>query len=324
MTASPTEKLRLLSQIILTEENPSALRAACHELYDFFCELAGLDTSAGGEIQSHTILPTGRAISPAAAARCLWDFKRTCEFMRAVRAAIEELKTRIAPEKIEILYAGCGPFAPLIVPVIERFSPAGINLTLLDYHAASLASVGRIFERLDLGEFDPVLIEADAAHYRHPRPLHLVVCETMQTGLTDETQVANCLNLAPQLAESGIFLPGKVSVELCLRTGLNALGTGERIDLGTIFELDAEKIRRRAAFEFPPLRIKIPAHAKSEKLRFKILTRVEIFESFRLNEYDSAVTYPKPFNVAVEGQNADSIELTYVIDQKPRFEYEIY
>ena len=45
MTLDPSKKIKRLSQIILTEENPCALRAACHELYDFFYELADFDVS---------------------------------------------------------------------------------------------------------------------------------------------------------------------------------------------------------------------------------------------------------------------------------------
>ena len=187
MPVDPSERLSRLSQIILTEENPSALRTACHGLYDFFCEIAGFDDSekrAG--IQNGTTLPTGVAISPVNAARCLWDFKRTYEFMRAVQAALAKLKKRFAPEKIEILYAGCGPFASLIVPLLNEFSPGEINLSLLDYHAASIASVRRIFERLNFCEFDPAFVQTDAARYRHPRALHLIICETMQTALAND------------------------------------------------------------------------------------------------------------------------------------------
>ena len=325
MMTDKTEKLRLLSQIILTEEHPGKLRAACYELYDLFSEIAGFDDSDQNlESQNGTLLPTGKAISPVNAARCLWDFKRTYQFARGVRAAISELKNRFFSERIEILYAGCGPFAPLIVPLLDKFSPGEINLTLLDYHAASIASVRKIFERLNFERFSAVFIQTDAALYKHPREIHLVICETMQNTLADETQTANTFNLATQLCEGGIFLPEKVSIEVCLANFGTENGARKRIELGRIFELEAERIRRNPALAFPPVRLKIAAQAKQQSSSFVILTKVRIFDSIRLDDYDSAITYPKFINDAPEIENAASIEFSYVIDEKPHFEYKIF
>jgi hypothetical protein len=316
------EKLRLLSQIILTEKNPAKLRAACLELYDLFSEITGFDDSDNSsEIQNGTLLPTGKAISPINAARCLWDFKRTYEFLRAVRAAITELKNRFPREKIEILYAGCGPFAPLIVPLLDKLSPADINLTLLDYHAPSIAVVKRIFEKLNYDEFNAVFIQTDAACYKHPREIQLVICETMQSTLAKETQTAITLNLAPQLCERGIFLPEKVSVEVCMVNLPKESGERERINLGRIFELEAEKIRQNPLLDFPRTALKIPAQAKGRNLCFMILTKVLIFDSFRLDDYDSAITYPKRLSPKPDIEASEILEFFYNFGEKPHFEY---
>jgi hypothetical protein len=324
MMTNETEKLRLLAQILLTGENPAGLRVACHELYDLFCEIAGLDDSDQNlAVQNGTLLSTGKAISPVNAARCLWDFKRTYQFVRGIGAAALELKNRFPTERIEILYAGCGPFASLIVPLLDRFSPDEISLTLLDYHAASIASVKRLFEKLNFEKFNAVFIQTDASQYKHSRRIHLVICETMQNTLANETQTANTFNLAPQLCEGGIFLPEKISIEVCLANSGTENGAGKHIDLGRILELEAEKIRRNQALGFPPVQFKIPAQAKQPGLRFAILTKIRIFDCFRLDDYDSAITYPKFINDAPEIENADSIEFSYVIDQKPHFEYKI-
>jgi hypothetical protein len=145
----------------------------------------------------------------------------------------------------------------------------------------------------------------------------------MQNTLADETQTANTFNLAPQLCERGIFLPEKISVEVCLANSGTENGARKRSGLGRILELDAEQVRRNPALGFPPVRLKIPGRAKQPGSSFVILTKVRIFDRFRLDDYDSAITYPKFITDAPAIENAASIEFSYVIDQKPHFEYKI-
>lgn len=321
----PNKTLYSLAQTILTENShPGKLRSACYELYDFFCEIAEFDDSEEDpNIQNGTILSSGKAISPVNAARCLWDFQRTSQFLRGVLAAIIELKKRFSNDQIEIVYAGCGPFAPLITLLLSKFSPEELNLTLLDYHQYSITTVKKIFQKLDYDKFNAEFIQTDATTYLHPRKLHLVVSETMQNSLVNETQTAITLNLAPQLCENGVFVPQSIYVELCLANFGKEFGERERINIGKILELDAEKNRQKPETRFLPVLLEIPIEAKNKDLQMMLLTKIQIFDSFKLDDYDSAISYPKLLRPNPNIENETQIEFSYILDKNPHFEYKI-
>ena len=91
-----------------------------------------------------SLLPQGVAINPQAAAFCIKDYTRTVIFIRGVHAAIATLQARLPQQPIRILYAGCGPFATLLLPLLTRFKATELDITLLDIHQRSLNSVGKL------------------------------------------------------------------------------------------------------------------------------------------------------------------------------------
>lgn len=319
------EKLDSLSQIILNDEKPGNLRAACFELYALFCEIVGLrEDIEDTKTHDGTILSQGKAISPLNAALCVREYKRTSQFLRGVLAAINELKSRFPNEKIEILYAGIGPFATLITPLLGRFSPDELNLTLLDYHDFSIDAVKKIFHAFELEKFNPKFIRTDACSYKHPRRIHLIISETMQNALRNETQTAITLNLAPQLYENGIFVPQKIFVEAVFVNLKKEFGEKERIYAGKVLELDAENIRQKPSLDFPTVGVEIPKEAKERDLDLRLFTEIRIFGSFGLTDYQSSISYPIKIRPNFDIKTTNSVEFSYIIDEKPHFEHRIF
>lgn len=317
------ERLDSLTETILNENHPGKQRAACRELYDFFCEIIGLDDEKGNsEIQNGTILLHGKAISPVNAARCLWEYKRTARFLHGVAAAIADLKKRFPNERLEIVYAGCGPFASLVTPLLNKFSPADIKLTLIDYHEFSLTAARKIFEVCGFENFAAEFIQTDACAYKHSRAPHLVISETMQNALLNETQTAITLNLAPQIRAGGVFVPQEIAVEACFAKFGSEFVERERIHLGKIFALDAEKIRRGARLDFGKTSFEIPEAAREKNLSLMLLTKIQIFDSISLDDYDSSITYPKMVRPAVNLSEFRRVAFEYILDEKPRFEHQ--
>jgi hypothetical protein len=250
-------QLKEIADVLLFSDHPGNCRDAAIKLHSLFLTLTGMDGVTGNPADSiGTILPAGKALSPQDAASCILDDARTSEFLRGTFAALLAAQKRFSQRPIEILYAGCGPFAALVIPLTTQFSAADIRFTLLETHQRSLESARRLFRSLDLDAFVRHYIQADATSYVHDsnRPLHMVITETMQ-----EPQVAIALNLVPQLCPGGILIPEKISVDACLfdlktefptPSGSNeaaphskALDSPRvRIELGRVFEIGVDNV----------------------------------------------------------------------------------
>jgi predicted RNA methylase len=255
--------------------SPGDLRAAGGAMAEALHRMAGVELDS-----DTTMLQSGKALSPRAAALCLKDPLRTAVFLRGVNEALRQR------EDAEVVYAGTGPFAPLVLPLMARYPRA--RFTLIDIHAQSVESVRRVTAHFGLSNSRIVL--ADATTYQHGRPIDVVIVETMQVALAKEPQLAIAHNLIPQLAPAGVLIPRRISVDavlvdLAAETG-RAMGeplpSGTRIPLGTVIELSRETTRLEST-------IKVPEH--HHVLAF--FTRVEVFGDHVLDEYDSSLTYPR-------------------------------
>lgn len=319
-------KLRHITEKILFSEADFGKQfSACNELYRFFSELTEIEhSSANAEDAIQTKLEGGKAISPKEAAHCVLDFARTTQFLRGIYAAIIELQKRFSTETLEILYAGCGPYAALIAPLLTLFQPKDLRLTLIDIHQRSIAGVEKIISELKFEDFIAEILCADAITYQDDTKPHLIICESMQNALQKEPQFALTLNLAPQLIENGIFIPQKISVQACLANSSKEFSTEgeerERIYLGEIFNLEAEKLI--AVDKAQEKIIEIP-QTNIENADFMLLTKVEIFDRFGLNDYDSGISYPLTLKELKNLSIGNRIAFKYIFDSNPRFEYRI-
>lgn len=194
----------------------TAVNGACAELYDLFVRSAAPAADAARSTASGRRLSTGLALSPALAAQCLLDGRRTAAFVRGTLRAIQEAERRFAPSVLEVLYAGTGPFAPLAFLVMPFLDPASVRFTLLDVNEASVDSVHALLGALGGSEHVRNVVCGDATAYRHPKPLHGVISETLQRTLREEPFVAILRNLRPQLAAGAVVVPERVTIELAL------------------------------------------------------------------------------------------------------------
>ena len=310
-------EIRSLVLTMLDETNPGVLFSACATLHQRLARLAELpdDSEESDDLRAST-LASGTAISPRDAARCLRDSARTTTFMRGLRAAVADATRRFPGQTIEVLYAGCGPFATLALPLIVERDPIEVQLTLVDVHERSLDAARRLYERLDALAYIRRFVHADAAEYAvdADRPPHVVVSETMQQALVREPQVAITRRLAPQLVPGGILVPERVTVEACLADlsrefTLDAARPAERdrIALGTLLELS-----REARDPFRPVVVEIPAVAP--RFHFHLLTTIQVYGDIVLREYDSGITSPLFIPVPT---TARRIELSYHEGENP-------
>lgn len=334
--ASPYKKLKQITDELLQLDNPEALREAAIRLHLLFSEITGVnDTSNNPADHQHTILSHGKAISPKDAGRCMLDIARTTKYLRGIHAAVLEAQRRFPGTQLEILYAGCGPFAPLALATATQFSATQIKFTLLDVHERSLDSAERIVQEFGLGDYVRSFIQTDATSYVHDRELHMVIAETMQRALEHEPQVAITLNLAPQLLPGGILIPEQIAVDACfvdlskefffLPEQPDQNGSPkERLDnqrvryrLGRILDLTVTSARKPSTGQsaIPPVSLVIPNEMDS-KLGLMLLTSVKIFGSISLSEYESGITSPLLLNLD-RTTPGSQIEFSYSFGSAP-------
>ena len=323
------------------------LRDACVQMHELLTTVCGIDDRSEVSTDTHhTDLPNGKAISPVDAARCVLDYMRTTKFIRGVRDAIETARKRFPGEVIEVLYAGCGPFATLALPLTTVFKPEQVRFTLIDVHQRSLDCVAHIAEVLGLSSYLGKLIQADAAAYKcdENSAFHVLIVEALQTGLTKEPQVAIAMNLVPQLCADGILVPEKISLTVCyadlsgeVTTFTAATGdepakwTGDqvrkqRVVLGSPFELTADSARALANMThehdatgsvlLPCRRIEAAAHPKDAQ-SLAIFTTITVFGAIVLGEYESGLTCPIVVNEALSATDQSAPQFVYRLGQKP-------
>ena len=112
--------LKQLSDTLLDEaSSPAQLRDALNAFTQRCSDVGGIVPDRSFNAWAgDALLKDGVAISPAAAAHCVNDTQRSVVFIRAAYAAIKAAQARFAQEPVEILYAGCGPFATLLLPLL--------------------------------------------------------------------------------------------------------------------------------------------------------------------------------------------------------------
>jgi hypothetical protein len=346
------ERYKAATHCLLTSDDRVAIHQALQEIHAICSEIT---TVRGDVLEPHhdeeTFLDGGVAISPHLAARCLFDPLRTVQFLRGIHAGIHKAMRRFPGEPVHLLYAGCGPYATLVLPLTTQFSPEQIQLTLIDIHQDSIEGVKRLVKVLDVADYVVACRQADAITYRHPDsvPLHVVVCETMQAGLAQEPQVAIMLNLLPQLEGHGIFIPENIVVEACLNdprqedigllmhrdefgfpVGRETARQSERLELGRILALNMETAREmnhdngraKGRDVIPLTTIEGPERADGAD-EFLFMTTVSVFGSFELAPYACELSFPLRVHELSPVEGGTRIQFSYAFEPKPGLRHQL-
>ena len=318
---------------------PGDLHAAINRLADHFAGLAGFhhDATLPAVTGSEIHLPSGTAISPHEAATCLRDIRRTTAFLQGIHQAIRHLLETRTERPIQVLYAGCGPFATLVTPLLHRFGPRDIRVCLLDIQPECLASARRLIESLGHQDFLGDCLLQDAATYQNyaSPPCHLVITETMQAALEKECHVSIAANLSAHLDAGGIMIPGRIMLEAVLldpawefsveRMRECSVSADHRIALGTAFELDLEsarEIRRNHGPDFsedirvPGRELGLPADIPPMRDVW-IMTAINTYGDIWIQAHDSGLTIPRPAKIQPAPSAGDRVAFSYVMGHSP-------
>jgi hypothetical protein len=330
------QELAIIVQSIIESNTISDHTKCAKRLSDFYTRLSTIQHSLANEVS----VKGGIALSSSGAADCVDDYLRTIYFIKGIYKALTILTADFPERRINILYAGCGPYATLILPLLPLFSKERINAILLDINAASIASVGQLLKVTGLDEYALQLIETDAITYIKPKDftIDLAISETMHYALTREPQVAIVKNIVKQLPAHGILIPEEIRIDLAytffdyepsLKNAINEVkGYNEmqpyvhHVFVDRLFTISKELSSISHDSKFESNFYNLPENF-TEIPDVCIFTEIKVFDDIELKTAESYITNPYCV-VSLYSINAYSkIQLVYDFSEIPKWTYTV-
>jgi hypothetical protein len=305
-------RLRRLGRILLdVSAPPDDLQIAADELHDMLLSIGGgeaLFPSANMETAA------GTALAPSLAASCLKDARRTAVFLRGTRAAIAEAQRRHPGERLNAVYAGTGPLASLVLPLLPFLSPDEIRFAFLDLHETAVASVRSILESFGFEGFAIEVRATDVATHRFPPDLriHIAIVEVLQRALMTEPQVAITRNLAAQMVPSAVLVPECIRLDVAFGEP-HIEGLASLAHAGTIGELTLTTAQE----DDLPFGATLPMPAASGTSCGICLTHITVFGEHRLGPFESGLTVPVAWWDLRPGPTHERVSFWYESSERP-------
>lgn len=279
-------------------------------------------------------LSQGIAINSNLAAQCFSDYLRTHRFMLgSYQCALDLLHQKPV---IRVLYAGTGPFATIVLPMLYLFSPEQIRITTLEINHESYHAMKRFISHLGKEAFFQSILLQDAITYTSDEAFDIVISETMDKALTREPQLAVFNNLIQFLSPNGFMVPECITVKVYASpvslekvSAHNELGNPEaRIynqPLRTLLSIALEA--DKAFFELHELIVNQDLYLKTISTRnlpansteLVFITEVTIYNEIKLLEDDSFVTRKYVAYSMTADELGRDFELYYTNKKSPGF-----
>lgn len=325
------EKIRKITAIFLADElDYTQLQKACQEYKTLLLQFSAIDLDNENN-RTDIHFENGKAIGTTWAAACVDDLMRTRKFVRGIFQAVEQLlKEKTKP--IQILYAGTGPFATLIVPLLTAYSPEEIQFTLLEINANSMEDLKRVIEKLDAQAYVNNIICENAITYQiaDENQPDLLISETMLHALIKEQQVPIMLNLAAQIKPETLIIPASINLNVVWMNSqvIYAESTEKQEKTRTIAPLLQFNLKNMQAYiaqnkaindyqiqQTVPLSDDIPKAFN----QLAISTTIQIFEEEYLNFNESGLTIPYILANREDVEDSTAIQLQYELMPSPNW-----
>lgn len=281
----------------------------------------------------------GLVMSPEQCITTQTDTLRVHAFIRAVDQALTSLRTEFEGP-LHIVYPACGPFAPLLLPLIAYYHQHGtydendLCISLIDMQEGAVISLEALIQALGVSKFICGIHCQNATSFHSDLPIHMVVLEAMQHGFSREGHLQIARHFANIMEPKGAFIPQEISVRAVLNIAQDEFVeqwkdknidveeqnmlqhyVEQRIELGEILRITPESLRslnEKKLDENTSLiecnNIKIPEIVENtDKQTMLICTRINTYGSECVGEYDSGITHPLPdLNVCINFTPAET------------------
>lgn len=306
--------------------NVDDLKQSFEELHEAFMDVYEKAEIARQLRRRRYICATGLVISPDHCTDTIKDIRRIYAFIKGIDQAIRDQWDK-SQNTIQIVYPACGPFAPLLLPLIsfyqqhDLFSPEQIRITLIDMQEGAIQGLNALIKNLGITSYIENVVCGNAMEYQAPNQVDIVVLEALQHGFSREGHLCLAKHFADMLNDGGVFLPEQISISAALNVGqreyidqwnpdsnqnealeIQQKIRSERTQLGEILKvnlpmLKAMKITQQdehsALYECGEVEIPdLPENAEKQVLL--IQTDISVFGQWGIGEYDSGITHPLP------------------------------
>ena len=320
------EKLTALTYKLLDNQSTyKELTTALDEFLALCCHASDILPSLSYSAHAgDTELQQGIAINPEAAAQCVKDYRRTVAFIRGLYAAIQNNLKDSADRSIRLLYAGCGPYAAILMPLLSVIKPKNVDIHLLDIHDESLESVHQLLDYFGFNNFTVSYYCEDACEFQPSISFDIILAETMQKALEQEPQVMVTANLTTLLNPNGTFLPEQIAVDLCIRDkGSNTTKTRVK----TMFELAANHqcrtlIHGSLQHNDPKIQlgtVVIPKLFNSHSHELVLTTNIQIYKDIYLTNNEAEISLVTEVYDLRHAHAYEHWQAYYLLGTYPRF-----
>ncbi len=329
---------KVMDEILKEEIDYSTLKNKLEDFKLFLLSLVSLDLEEEQnrkDIQSEN----GIALCTTFAAMCINDIIRTRQFIRGVYKAVAQVRAQQSGP-VKILYAGTGPFATLILPLLTKYDVDDLQLVLLEVNKQTVAYLKKLIKQLGIENYVEKIECEDASSYKieGTNEIDILVSETMQHGLVKEQQVPIMLNLVSQLHKQTIIIPNKIKLDLALMNSsaellLEMKSNNRYKELKTLLEFDKEFIysfieknpnwEREVQFELCE-RIDFQTENNKDLDKLVVLTSIQVHNEEWIKYDSSSLTIPNVlFRLEEMQHEKKELSLYYVVREIPDFEYEL-
>ncbi|WP_316632394.1 hypothetical protein [uncultured Flavobacterium sp.] len=331
------QELAIIVQSIITSNTVDEHTKCARNLSGFYEKIATINHFENNE----THVKGGIALSSSGAADCVDDYLRTVYFIKGVYKALIKLCNDFPERSINILYAGCGPYATLILPLLPLFNKDRIKAILLDINAASIESVHHILAVVGLNDYSIQLIETDAITYDKPQDftIDLAISETMHYALTREPQVAITQNIVSQLPSHGILIPEEIRIDLAytffdyepsLKNAIDEVKGRDELQpyphsvfVDRLFTINKELFGTQSQnLSFKSDFYKLPDDFSNHP-DVSIFTEIKIFEDIELKTAESYITNPYSVVSLYNLIEYSEIQFIYDFSDIPKWTYNV-